>query len=149
MDQEPWRRAGRHEGLRGLGIDVEPGEQLFATLTALTLHAATLDAVAAGRPLTTDTLRAIPLSTVAEAATAKRDYEFLAGLPAQTIDAADAAAVNRFRLATYSTGRTSRWLFSLTRELHHTMITLARRSPHPSPDCGQLTDWVRDLRKAP
>ncbi|MGW3660015.1 hypothetical protein ACWD6R_32175 [Streptomyces sp. NPDC005151] len=144
MDQEPWRRTRRHEAFHGRDIDLEQGEHLLATFAALALHAVLADAVAAGSPLSIETLHAIPLRTVADAATGKRDYEFLAGLPTSFADEADETAVNTFRLFSYQTGGTGLWLFYLSRELRHVLVTLVERSRTPTPTCEDLSRWANE-----
>ncbi|MEV7796927.1 hypothetical protein AB0O68_33950 [Streptomyces sp. NPDC087512] len=60
-------------------------------------------------------LDALPLKSVADAATGKRDYELLAGLPDNFVDDCDEQAVKVFRLyTTYKGGRYSHQLARLT-----------------------------------
>ncbi|GAA0898062.1 MULTISPECIES: hypothetical protein [Streptomyces violaceusniger group] len=133
MDQEPWRRVRRHENLRTWGIDTVEGERLIEIFAAMAAHA-----VAAEAAMSTAEFDALPLSAVAEAATGKRDIELLAGLPDTFADGRDGQAVDLFRLYAYKGEQASRWLFQLSRELHHALLVLAERSPMPSPTCGDV-----------
>ncbi|WP_217144983.1 hypothetical protein [Streptomyces sp. AC627_RSS907] len=142
MDQEPWRRARRHEDFRERGLDVGRGELLLATFAALAMHATVADALAAGSPAGTETLHATPLPVVAQALIGKQDYEFLAGTPNRSSGEAVDEAVATIRLLAWQTGSASRWFFYLRGQLHHALITLIHRSPTPSPTCGDLQRWA-------
>lgn len=133
VDQEPWRQVRRHENLRTWGIDVTVGERLIEIFAALAARAAAADA-----SLSAVELGSLPVSAVADAATGKRDIELLTGLPDVFSDSRDAQAARLFRLCTYRGGQTSRWLFQLSTELHHVLVTLASRSPIPFPTCGDI-----------
>ncbi|MFF1326563.1 hypothetical protein [Streptomyces sp. KS_5] len=76
VDREPWRQARRHETLKARGIDTATGKRLIEVFAALAAHAVALD-----DSLSAAEFDALPLKTVADAATGKRDYELLAGLP--------------------------------------------------------------------
>ncbi|MGW2051923.1 hypothetical protein ACWCPF_43415 [Streptomyces sp. NPDC001858] len=133
VDQEPWRQARRHDNLRAWGIDIAEGEQLIEVFAALATHAVS---VAASVPAAA--LDALPLATVVEAATSLRGIELLAGLPDASTAGPDGQAVGLFRTYTYEGGQTSRWLFQLSREVRHALITLAERQPIPSFTCGDV-----------
>ncbi|MFJ9469088.1 hypothetical protein [Streptomyces caniferus] len=93
MDQEPGRQADRHENLRTWGVDRVVGERLIEVFAALVVHAVVTDAF-----VPTAELDALPLRTVANAATGKRDFEFLSGLPHTFTDDRDEQAANLFCL---------------------------------------------------
>ncbi|WP_086559290.1 hypothetical protein [Streptomyces africanus] len=133
VDQEPWRLARRHENLRNWGIDVAVGERLIEVFAALAAHA-----VAADTSVPAAEFDALPLSSVADAATKKRDFELLAGLPDTFADDRDRQAIGLFRLHAYEGGQASRRLFQLGRELRYALVTLAERSPMPNPTCGDV-----------
>jgi len=133
VDQEPWRQARRHETLRARDIDTAAGERMIEIFAALAAHAVAVDA-----SVSTAEFDALPLKVVADAATGKRDYELLAGLPDTFADDRDGQAVNVFRLYTYKGGQYSHQLFLLSRELRHALNVLADRSPTPSPTCGEV-----------
>ncbi|GAA3374959.1 hypothetical protein GCM10020367_40850 [Streptomyces sannanensis] len=133
VDQEPWRQARRHETLRARGIDTAAGERMIEIFAALAAHAVALDA-----SLSAAELDALPLKVVADAATGKRDYELLAGLPDTYADDRDGQAVDVFRLYTYKGGQYSHRLLLLSRELCYVLNVLAERSPTPSPTCGDV-----------
>ncbi|WP_254407404.1 hypothetical protein [Streptomyces sp. GMY02] len=135
VDQELWRRPRRHENLRAWGIDTAEGERLIEVLTALAIHSAAVDATA---------VDALPLRTVADAATGKRDVELLAGLPDTFSESRDEQAVSLLRLYSYKGGQESRRLFQLTREVRHALLTLAQRSRETQPKCGELFHWAKD-----
>ena len=134
VDQEPWRQARRRERLRAWGIDTAVGERLIETFAALAAHAVAVDAAS----LSAAEFDALPLRAVADAATGKRDYEFLAGLPTTFADDRDEHAVKVFRLHTYAGGRAGLQLFRLSTEVRHSLTVLAERSPVPSPTCGDV-----------
>lgn len=74
VDQEPGRRAERHENLRIWDIDTTVGERTIEVFTALAAHAVAVDAaVPAAR------FGSLSVRSVAEAATGKQDFELLAG----------------------------------------------------------------------
>ncbi|CAM5325349.1 hypothetical protein SCHAM137S_02061 [Streptomyces chartreusis] len=131
VDQEPWRQARRHETLKARGIHPATGERLIEVFAALAAHAVALDA-----SLSAAELDALPLEAVADAATGKRDYELLAGLPDTFADDRDMQAVKVFRLYAYAGGQHSHQLFLLGRELRHALTVLSDRLPMPSPSCG-------------
>ncbi|MGW4759330.1 hypothetical protein [Streptomyces chartreusis] len=131
VDQEPWRQARRHETLKARDIDTATGERLIEVFAALTAHAVALDA-----SLSAAEFDNLPLKVVADAATGKRDYELLAGLPDAFSDERDEQAVKVFRLYVYEGGQHSHQLFLLSRELRHALIVLSQRLPVPSPTCG-------------
>ncbi|MFJ3310057.1 hypothetical protein ACIPSA_45065 [Streptomyces sp. NPDC086549] len=133
VDQEPWRQARRHENLQTWDIDITEGERLIEVFAALAAHA-----IAADASMSAAELDALPLSGVADAATGKRDIELLAGLPDAFADSRDEQAVSLFRLYAYKGGQASRRLFQLSRELRHALVTLAERSPVPTPTCGDV-----------
>ncbi|MEU3220295.1 hypothetical protein [Streptomyces sp. NPDC006971] len=133
VDQESWRRARRHENLQAWGIDTAAGERMIEIFAALAAHAVALDA-----SLPAAELEALPLKVVADAATGKRDYELLAGLPDTYADDRDGLAVNVFRLYVYKGGQYSHRLTRLSTELRHALLVLAERSPVPSPTCGDV-----------
>ncbi|GHA73821.1 MULTISPECIES: hypothetical protein [Streptomyces] len=133
VDQEPWRQARRHETLTARGINTATGERMIEIFTALAAHAVALDA-----SLSAAEFDALPLKVVADAATGKRDYELLAGLPDTFTDERDGQAVNVFRLYTYKGGHYSHWLLLLSRELRYALNVLAERSPTPSLTCGDV-----------
>ncbi|MEY9988203.1 hypothetical protein ABIE67_000235 [Streptomyces sp. V4I8] len=131
VDQEPGRRADRHENLRTWGIDRAVGERLIEVLAALAAHAVAVDT-----STPTAEFDALPLPTVAEAAVGKRAFELLAGLPDTFTCIRDEQAVSLFRLSAYEGKQASRWLFHLSREVRHALIVLAERSVMPLPTCG-------------
>ncbi|MFD3843545.1 hypothetical protein ACFWWC_46215 [Streptomyces sp. NPDC058642] len=133
VDHEPGERASRHENLQTWGIDVAVGERLIEVFAALATHAVATDASAS--PAEFDTL---PLEAVADAATGKRDFELLAGLPGTFADGRDGQAVDLFRLSAYEGGQASRRLFQLSRELRHVLVVLAEHSPTSTPTCGDI-----------
>ncbi|MEW2495211.1 hypothetical protein AB0942_17010 [Streptomyces nodosus] len=139
VDQEPWRQARRHEHLRAWGIDTAAGERMIEVFAALAAHAVALDA-----SLSAAELDALSLRAVADAATGKRDYELLAGLPDTFPDDRDGHAVNVIRLYTYKGGQYSHRLNQLSRELRHALNVLAERSPTPSPTCGDAFRWAAE-----
>ncbi|MEV8529269.1 hypothetical protein AB0451_34865 [Streptomyces sp. NPDC052000] len=142
LDQEPWRQAKRHERLRAWQIDLETGESLIATFSALELHAVMADAIATGSPRSIATLNGIPLATVIEATATKHDYEILAAIPAEHTDQTEKTALNYFRLLSYQTGPTGLWLPRLRTELRHALITLTERSHLATPTCADLSEWA-------
>ncbi|MDQ0595842.1 hypothetical protein QF037_000187 [Streptomyces canus] len=133
VDQEPGERARRHENLLTWDIDVAVGERLIEVFAALATHAVVADASVSAAAFDT-----LPLEAVADAATGKRDFELLAGLPTTFADGRDGQAVDLFRLSAYEGGQASRRLFQLGRELRHVLVVLAERSPTPSPTCGDV-----------
>jgi hypothetical protein len=133
VDQDPWRQARRHENLRAWGIDTVAGERLIEVFAAIAAHAAVIDTSASAAELD-----ALPLKTVAEAVTGKRDIELLAGLPEMFAEGRDEQAVKLFRLYTHKGGQYSLSLMRLSTELRHALITLAERSPTPSPTCADV-----------
>ncbi|WP_316784519.1 hypothetical protein [Streptomyces sasae] len=133
VDQEPWRQARRHENLQAWGIDTAAGERLIETFAALAAHAVAVDT-----SLSAAELDDLSLKAVAEAATGKRDYELLAGLPNIFADDRDGHAVNVFRLHIYKGGQYSRRLTQLGTELRHALLVLAERAPVRSPTCGDV-----------
>ncbi|WP_086558602.1 hypothetical protein [Streptomyces africanus] len=137
VDQEPWRQARRRETLQARDIDTAVGERMIEIFAALAAHAAALDA-----SLSAAEFDALPLSAVADAATSKRDYELLAGLPDTIGDDRDGQAVNVFRLYTYKGGQYSHRLLLLSRELRYALRVLAERSPTSSPTCGDVFRWA-------
>ncbi|MFE4413856.1 hypothetical protein [Streptomyces sp. NPDC056821] len=78
------------------------------------------------------------VSTVAEAAIGKPDFELLAGLPGAFVDARDEHAVMVFRLYAYEGDPYSLQLIRLSREVRHALVVLAERSPAPSRTCGDV-----------
>ncbi|MGW3819406.1 hypothetical protein [Streptomyces sp. NPDC005046] len=139
VDQETGRRAERHENLRIWGIDTAVGERTIEVFTALAAHAVAVDAA-----LQATTFEVLAVRTVAEAATGKRDFEFLAGLPESFADDRDEQAVQRFRLAAYEGGQASRQLFQLSREVRHSLLVLTERSPTPCSTCGDVLRQVAE-----
>ncbi|MFJ2565748.1 hypothetical protein ACIO02_22800 [Streptomyces sp. NPDC087568] len=133
VDQEPWRQARRRETLTTRGIDTAAGERMIEIFAALAAHAVALDASSSAAEF-----GALPLKAVADAATGKRDYELLAGLPDTFADDRDGQAVNAFRLFTYKGGQYSHRLLLLSRELRYALNIVAERSPTPSPTCGDI-----------
>ncbi|NEA46835.1 hypothetical protein [Streptomyces sp. SID10815] len=132
-DGEPWRRARRHENFRVWEVDTGTGERLIEVFTALAAHAVAADAAAPAAEID-----GLPLRAVADAATRKRDFELLAGLPGTFTDRRDEEAVNFFRLSAYGGGQASRRLFQLSTEIHHALTVLAERSPRPCATCGDV-----------
>ncbi|MET8138281.1 hypothetical protein [Streptomyces sp. NPDC005251] len=133
VDQEPGREAERHENLRIWGVDTAVGERTIEVFTALAAHAVAVDtSVPAAR------FDALPVRSVAEAATGKQDFELLAGLPETFADGRDELAVQRFRLSAYKGGQASRQLFQLSREVRHSLILLAERTSAPASTCGDV-----------
>ncbi|MGW0672939.1 hypothetical protein [Streptomyces sp. NPDC002746] len=137
LDQELWRRDRRRERLQGWDIDRVVGERLIEVIAALAGHAVALDA-----SLSAAEFETLPLSAVSDAATGKRDFELLAGLPDSFADDRDEIAVKIFRLYAYKGGRTSLQLIRLSTEVRHTSTVLAARepspSPSPSPTCSDI-----------
>ncbi|MFJ2819455.1 hypothetical protein [Streptomyces sp. NPDC087294] len=133
VDKEPWRQARRHENLQAWGIDTAAGERLIETFAALAAHAVAVDA-----SLSAAGLDAVSLRVVADAATGKRDYELLAGLPTTFADDRDGHVINVFRLYVYKGGQYSHRLTQLSTELRHALLILAERAPIPSPTCGDV-----------
>nr|BFD80716.1 hypothetical protein StreXyl84_01170 [Streptomyces sp. Xyl84] len=133
VDEEEWRRGRRHERLDAWGIGVAEGERLIEVLTALAAHAVAVDASVSAAELDV-----LPLSTVADAATGKHDFELLAGLPDTFADGRDELAVNVIRLYTYRDGPYSRRLSQLSAEVRRALNVLAERSRMPSPRCGHV-----------
>ncbi|MBL3671462.1 hypothetical protein JL475_37365 [Streptomyces sp. M2CJ-2] len=124
-------------------MDADRGDRLLTALAALAIRAVTADAVASGKPSTPETLHAIPLSAVAEAATSRADYEFLAGTAdhvAADDPVEDAVRVIRL-LSCGSREQGPRWMFCISRELHRALVILIDRSPRPAPQCGALSRW--------
>ena len=139
VNQEAWRRARRHERLRTWGISIGEGERLIEIFAALAGHAVAVDA-----SLSAAELDALPLGDLADAATVKRDFELLAGLPDAYPDDRDELAVKVFRLYTYRGGPYSLRLARVSTELRHTLLVLAERSPAPSPTCGDVFRWAAE-----
>ncbi|MGW0955326.1 hypothetical protein ACWDAO_07680 [Streptomyces sp. NPDC001212] len=110
--------------------------EIFAALAA---HAVALDA-----SLSPAEFDALPLKIVADAATGKRDYEPLAGLPDIFADDRDGQAVNVFRLYTYKGGQHSHRLLPLSRKLRYVLNVLAERSPTSSPTCEDVFRWAAE-----
>ncbi|MEU5599944.1 hypothetical protein [Streptomyces sp. NPDC020298] len=137
VDQEAWRQARRHEHLGARGINIVDGERLIEVFAALAAHAVAVDTSVSAAELDI-----LPLSAVADAATGKRDFELLAGLPYTFADGRDELAVKVFRLYTYKGGQYSHRLFQLSTELRHALIVLAERSRMPSPMCGHVFFWA-------
>uniref|UniRef100_UPI003F4907EC hypothetical protein n=1 Tax=Streptomyces achromogenes TaxID=67255 RepID=UPI003F4907EC len=133
VDQEPWRQARRNENLRAWGIDTVTGERLIEVFAALAAHAVAVDASVSAAQVD-----ALPLVAVADAATGKRDFELLAGLPGTFTDEREEQAVKIFRLYVYEGGQSSLQLFRLSTELRHALITLAERSPTQSSTYGDV-----------
>ncbi|MFF9773245.1 hypothetical protein ACF1HJ_06165 [Streptomyces sp. NPDC013978] len=133
LDQELWRRDSRRERLRSWDIDTAVGERLGEVIAALAAHAVAVDAALSAAELET-----LPLSTVADAATGKQDFELLAGLPDTFADARDEVAVKVVRLYAYKGGETSLQLVRLSTEVRHTLNALAAREPVRSPTCGDI-----------
>ncbi|MFF9038302.1 hypothetical protein ACF090_22870 [Streptomyces sp. NPDC014892] len=133
LDQELWRRDSRRERLRSWDIDTAVGERLGEVIAALAAHAVAVDAALSAAELET-----LPLSTVADAATGKQDFELLAGLPDTFADARDEVAVKVVRLYAYKGGETSLQLVRLSTEVRHTLNVLAAREPVRSPTCGDI-----------
>ncbi|MFF3176594.1 hypothetical protein ACFVQ0_28700 [Streptomyces sp. NPDC057900] len=133
LDQELWRRDRRREGLEGWGIDTVVGERLIEIFAALAGHAVALD-----DSLSAAEFENLPLSSVADAATGKCDFELLAGLPDTFADDRDEVAVTIFRLYAYRGGRSSLQLMRLGTEVRRTLTVLAAREPSPSPTCADL-----------
>ncbi|WP_185909238.1 hypothetical protein [Streptomyces sp. WAC01280] len=95
---------------------------------------------------------------MADAATVKRDYELLAGLPDTFADDRDGQVVNVVRAYAYESGRYGHQLFLLSRETHHVLNVLAEQSQAPSPTRGSvfrraaegdLPQWSRASRRNP
>ncbi|MFJ4917613.1 hypothetical protein [Streptomyces sp. NPDC088726] len=133
MDQVPGERADRHEHLRTWGIREATGERLIEIFAALAAHAVAVDALILAEGLGT-----LPLETVAAAATSKRDFELLAGLPATFDDVRDDQGIALFRLSAYAGGQASRQLFQLSREVRHALTVLAESSPMQPPICEDV-----------
>ncbi|ALC32340.1 hypothetical protein ABE83_34870 (plasmid) [Streptomyces sp. CFMR 7] len=83
---------------------------------------------------------------MADAATGKRDFELLAGVPDSFADDRDEQGINLFRLYTYKGGQYSRQLFQLSTEVRHALIVLAERLPKPAPTCGDVLRYAEDAR---
>ncbi|MEH0509277.1 MULTISPECIES: hypothetical protein [unclassified Streptomyces] len=137
VDEEKWRRARRHERLGTWGIGIAEGERLIEVLAALAAHAVAVDTSASAAELDV-----LPLSAVADAATGKRDFELLAGLPNTFADGRDELAVKVFRLYTYRDGLYSLRLVQLSTEVRRALNVLAERSRVPSPRCGHVFFWA-------
>ncbi|GHI01765.1 hypothetical protein AQI88_38665 [Streptomyces cellostaticus] len=133
VDEEPWRQARRRERLRAWGINMVDGERLIEVFAAVAAHAVAVDTSVSAADLD-----ALPVSAVADAATGKRDFELLAGLPETFADERDELGVNVFRLYTYKGGQFSRRLSQLSSELRYVLVTLAERLPTASPTCGDV-----------
>lgn len=133
VDEEAWRRARHHEHLEAWGIDIVEGERVIEVFAALAAHAVAVDASVSAAELDV-----LPLNAVADAATGKRDFELLAGLPDTFADGRDELAVKVCRLYTYRGGQCSRRLFQLGTELRRALIILAERSRMPSLTCGHV-----------
>ncbi|MEV7503229.1 hypothetical protein [Streptomyces sp. NPDC093018] len=133
VDQEPWRRSRRHERLRAWEIDTAVGERLIEIFGVLAAHAVALDA-----SLSVAEFDGLPLLTVADAATGKRDFELLAGLPDTFADAREEQAVTLFRLYTYAGHRSGLQLHRLSTELRYVLVVLAERAPIRSRTCGDV-----------
>ncbi|MFC9931704.1 hypothetical protein [Streptomyces sp. NPDC127190] len=133
VDQEQGRQADRHGNLRTWGIDAAVGERLIEIFAALAAHAVAIDASVPAAQFD-----ALPLRTVADAATGKRDFELLAGLPDRFADVRDEQAVQLFRLSAYEGGQASRRLFQLSREVRHALIVLVERPLFPCPTCRDV-----------
>ncbi|MFF3412851.1 hypothetical protein ACFYW8_43360 [Streptomyces sp. NPDC002742] len=140
VDQEPGRRAERHENLRIWDIDTTVGERTIEVFTALAAHAVAVDAAVLAAQFGSLSVR-----SVAEAATGKQDFELLAGLPETFADGRDEQAVKRFRLSAYESGQASRQLFQLSREVRHSLILLAERATAPAPTCGEVLRQAADV----
>ncbi|GGQ21423.1 hypothetical protein ACFFKE_14040 [Streptomyces mutabilis] len=84
------------------------------------------------------------IETVADAATGKRDFQLLAGLPATFTDGRDEQAVILFRLPTYEGRQASRRPFQPSREVRHALILLAGRSALPHATCGDAFRWASE-----
>ncbi|GGM06402.1 hypothetical protein GCM10010129_57770 [Streptomyces fumigatiscleroticus] len=133
VDQEPWRQARRHENLRTWGIDTAVGERLIEVFAALAAYAVAVDTSVPAAELD-----ALSLKVVADAATGKRDFELLAGLPDTFADDRDRQAINVFRLYSYEGGQYSRQLFQLSREVRHALVVLSERPSMACPTCGDV-----------
>ncbi|WBO69731.1 hypothetical protein [Streptomyces camelliae] len=133
LDKEPWRQDRRRERLHSSDIDVSVGERLIEVFAALAAHAVAVDT-----SLPASEFETLPLSTVADAATGKQDFELLAGLPDTFADERDEIAVKVFRLYAYKGGQTSLQLLRLSTEVRHTLTVLAAREPGPVPTCGDI-----------
>ncbi|MFB7527484.1 hypothetical protein ACFC0C_04430 [Streptomyces sp. NPDC056178] len=133
LDQELWRQDRRQERLQSWGIDTAVGERLIAVFAALAAHAVAVDA-----SLSAAEFETLPLSAVADAATGKRDFELLAGLPDTFADDRDEIAVKIFRLYAYKGGQSSLQLLRLSTEVRHTLTVLAAREPVLSPTCADI-----------
>lgn len=133
LDQEPWRQDRRKERLHSWGIDLAVGERFIEVFTALAAHAVSVDA-----SLSAAEFETLPLSAVADAATSKRDFELLAGLPDTFADDRDEITVKVFRLYAYKGDQTSLQLLRLSTEVRHTLTVLAAREPVPTPTCGDI-----------
>ncbi|MET7686360.1 hypothetical protein [Streptomyces sp. NPDC005423] len=133
VDQEPWRQGRRRENLQAWGIDTTAGERLMEIFAALATHAVAVDT-----SLSAAELDDLPLKAVAEAATGKRDYELLAGLPTTFADDRDGHAVNVFRLHVYRGGEYGHRLTQLSTEMRHALLVLAERAPIRLLTCGDV-----------
>ncbi|MGI5414012.1 hypothetical protein ACQEV9_45390 [Streptomyces chartreusis] len=133
MDHESWRQDRRHENLRAWGINRATGERLIEVFAAVAAHAVALDA-----SLSAAELDELALTVVADAATGKRDFELLAGIPDAFADPCDEQAVKVFHLYTYTGGQHNLQLFRLSREVRHALDILAERLTKPSPTCGDV-----------
>ncbi|MGW7427087.1 hypothetical protein ACWGJB_45185 [Streptomyces sp. NPDC054813] len=109
------------------------GERLIETFAALAAHAVAVDT-----SLSATELDALSLKAVADAATGKRDYELLAGLPDTFADDRDGHAVNLFRLHIYTGGQYGHRLTQLGTELRHALLVLAEHAPIRAPTCGDV-----------
>nr|WP_168723252.1 hypothetical protein [Streptomyces sp. SAT1]ANO42849.1 hypothetical protein A8713_037035 [Streptomyces sp. SAT1] len=133
VDQEQWRQDRRRENLSAWSIDTGVGERLIEIFVALAAHAVTVDA-----SVTAAGFDALTVSSVAEAAVSKPDFELLAGLPSTFVDDRDEHAVMVFRLYAYESDQSSLQLMRLSREVRHALVVLAERSQAPSPTCGDV-----------
>ncbi|MCX5264955.1 hypothetical protein [Streptomyces sp. NBC_00199] len=137
VDEEQWRRARRHERLGTWGIGIAEGERLIEVFGALAAHAVAVDTSVSAAELDV-----LPLRAVADAATGKRDFELLAGLPDTFADGRDELAVKVLRLYTYRDGLFSRRLVQVSAEVRRALNVLAERSRMPSPRCGHVFFWA-------
>jgi hypothetical protein len=144
VDREPWRQERRRDNLRAWGIHTRVGEQLIETLAALAAHAVAVDASLSATDFDT-----VALSTVAEAATGKQDFELLAGLPGTFTGDRDEHAVMVFRLYAYESDQSNLQLIRLRTELRHALVILAERSPVPSRTCGDVLRLAAEIGLSP
>ncbi|WP_157968611.1 hypothetical protein [Streptomyces geranii] len=140
VDEEAWRRGRRRERLGNWGVDIGEGERLIEILAALTAYAVVVDI--AGSAASAAVLDTLPLGVVAEAATGKRDFELLAGLPDAFADGRDELAVKVFRLYVYRGERYSLRLWRMATELQYALTVLGGRSRVASPGCGHVFFWA-------